>query len=66
MPRDDMERQVVPRRGPARRHDAASRVGVHQVGRRIETHLGISGSEQIFVAPVRRGAAAIEQSRLSQ
>lgn len=52
VPRDDVQREVVPRRRAACRHDAAGRVGEAEVGLRAETHLRVLAPEEILVAPV--------------
>ena len=64
--RDDVQRQVVPRRGAAGGDDASGGIGQHQVGRGVESHFRVVRAKQILIAPVRRRRAAVEQPGLRQ
>lgn len=66
MTRDDVEREVVPRRRAAGRDDAPRLVGEAEVRLGMEADLRVPAPEEIAIAPVRRGVAAVEQSRLRQ
>jgi uncharacterized OsmC-like protein len=47
MPRDDVDRKIVPRRGAARGHDAPAAVGDDQVRLRTEAHVRVACLEQV-------------------
>ena len=56
----------MPGRGPATGDDSSLGVGVDQIGGRIEAHLRKVLSEEVLVAPVGSGGAAIQQTGLGQ
>jgi hypothetical protein len=61
VPRDDVQREVVPGRRAARRHDASAAVGEDEGRFRAEPHARMVAPEQVLVAPVRGRLAAVEQ-----
>lgn len=60
--RNDMDREIVPGRGPTRGHNATGAVDENEVRLGPEADVREAGAEQILIAPVRGRVAPVEKA----